>query len=218
MAFSTIFFDMDGTLCDSKPGITECVRYTLKQYGIDEKAENLTGFIGPPLRDSFRKFYGFDEQTAEEAADIYRARYGEHGVFALTLYPGIPELLAALHDAGKKLILATAKSENHALQILDHTGLARFFHFAGGSDRNTRRLGKDQVLRYILDATGIRDLAACVMVGDREHDVLGAHAVGMRCAAVLYGYGQREELEAAGADYIIPTVAALREWLLRTAS
>lgn len=215
MAFSTIFLDMDGTLCDSKPGITECVSHALKHYGIDAAPETLTMFIGPPLRDSFQEYFGFSEQQAEEAADIYRARYIKKGVFQLSLYPGIPEMLAALRSAGKRLILATSKSEEHARKVLDNTKLARFFEFVGGADRAVNRLSKGEVLRHILDSTHIDNLDACIMVGDRRHDVHGAHQAGMRCAAVLYGYGGREELESAGADHLIPSVPALREWLLR---
>lgn len=215
MAFNTVILDMDGTICDSKPGITRSVSYALQHFGINADPENLTMFIGPPLRESFQKYYGFDLEQADQAVRYYRERYDAVGMHELAVYDGIPELLSALHGKGTTLILATSKGENPARQILKNTGLAPLFAFAGGADKAAGRLGKGEVLRYVLGATGLADLDRAVMVGDKEHDVHGAHEVGLRCAAVLYGYGTQRELEDAGADFLMPSVADLGAWLLR---
>lgn len=214
MAFDTVILDMDGTLCDSKPGITKSVSYALKHFGIDADPDNLTKFIGPPLRESFQKYYHFNANQADQAVTFYRERYDTKGLFELSVYDGITELLTALHAKGKRLMLATSKGEDSALQILENTGLAPLFSFVGGADRAAGRLGKGEVLRHVLGATRLDDLEHAIMVGDKEHDVHGAHEVGLRCAAVLYGYGTRRELEDAGADFLMPTVSELGEWLL----
>ena len=144
----------------------------------------------------------------------FRERYSVKGLLELSLYPGIKETLAALYEAGKTLFLATSKEEEYARQILDNTGLASFFTYIGGADLKSGRLSKAAVLRYVCETNGITDMSECVMVGDREHDVEGAHELGMPCIGVAYGYGGRGELEQTGADIIVPTVDDLQQVLL----
>ena len=127
----------------------------------------------------------------------------------------VPEMVSALHAAGKKLILATSKQQDSALRILEHFGLAPFFTGVAGADLSCDRLSKAAVLRYACAQNGITAMTGCVMAGDRKHDVHGAHELGMPCVGVLYGYGDRWEMEKAGADAIVPSVDALQEWLLR---
>lgn len=212
--YKKIFFDLDGTLCDSKEGVTKSVQYALGKFGIKADLDELLGFIGPPLRDSFQKYYGFDKESAEKATDFYRERYSAKGVHELSLFSGISEMITKLHNAGRSLYIATSKGEIHAKQIMREAGLDGLFFFIGGADKTAERLNKADVLRYVCDMENIRTFDDCIMVGDREHDVHGAHAVGMRCAAVLYGFGTKAELEKAGADFIMPDVASLQVWLL----
>lgn len=212
MSFSSIFFDLDGTITDSMPGITRSVSYALSRYGIEEKPENLRMFVGPPLRESFQKYYPetFNEENVDEVIEQFKVRYAEKGIRELTLYEGIPELLAALHAEGKTVALATSKAEVFARQILEEAGIARFFARIAGADYALKRLSKADVLRHALsELPGVRAKTS-LMVGDREHDIFGAHEVGMRCAAVLYGYGGPAEFAAAGADYTVASVADLR--------
>lgn len=205
-----IFFDLDGTLTDPKLGITRAFQYALGKMGIIvEDANTLSRFIGPPLRDSFRG-YGFGEEAVERAVAYYREYFAETGLFENTVYDGIPELLSALKAAGKTLLIATSKPVVYTEKILEHFGLAEYFAFVSGAELDGTRSIKAEVIAYAMEQAGIKDVSDCVMVGDREHDIIGAKAHGMRSVGVLYGYGDRAEHERAGADEIAADVGELR--------
>lgn len=212
-----ILFDLDGTLTDPMEGITKSVQYALRAFGIHvEDRTQLCRFIGPPLAESFRNFYGLDERQAEEAIVKYREYFTPTGIFENEVYEGVSEMLARLKADGKILILATSKPTRYAEMILEHFGLARYFSFVSGSNFDGTRVKKAEVIQFALEENGIEDLEAAVMVGDREHDVIGAKSVGMECIGVLYGYGDEKEMEDAKADYVAETVDKL-ENLLRKA-
>lgn len=215
MQYQTIFFDLDGTLTDPGTGITNSVAHALKYYNIavSERSE-LYKFIGPPLIESFQLFYGFSRERAAEAVNYYREYYSKNGIFENYVYDGMEALLRDLKAAGKQLVVATSKPELFAGQILEHFGLAEYFAYIAGANMDESRTKKAEVIAYALDTCGITDKSSVLMVGDREHDVLGAREVGIDCLGVLYGYGDREELEQAGADYIAENVAELRRFLL----
>lgn len=209
-----ILFDLDGTLTDPMIGITKSVQYALRAYGIQvERLEDLCPFIGPPLRDSFMKYYGFDPDQATEAIWKYREYFSVTGLYENKEYAGIKEMLAALRDAGKKLYVATSKPELFAKKILEHFQMAEYFTFIGGASMDETRVKKGDVIGYVLEENQITDLSQVVMVGDREHDVIGAKEAGIESVGVLYGYGSREELEEAGANEIVSTVEELRNLL-----
>lgn len=214
--YKYIFFDLDGTITDPVIGITNGVIYSLKRYGIKPPPrEELYKFIGPPLMESYQKYYGFSEEKSVEALGVYREYYSEKGVYENKLYPGIRELLESLQKAERKIVMATSKPEYYAKIILKHFELDPYFTFIGGSDMaEQERSGKADVIRYDLEACGIKDLSQVVMVGDRKHDIQGAKKVGLDSIGVLYGYGDREELETAGADYIAEKMENLVEILL----
>ncbi len=216
MSWDVILFDLDGTLTDSKVGITTCAAYGLKHFGIEvEDLDSLTKFIGPPLMDSYMEFYGFTREQAEEAVRIYRERYHEVGWSENTPYPGVHELCAKLQAAGKKLIVATSKPENQATRIMDYFGLAPYFDLVCGPGLNDPDHGKkSQVIRNALQRAGITDLSRVVMVGDRLYDIHGAHEVGLPVIGVLYGFGDRAEHEEHGADYLAADLAELESLLL----
>ncbi|HPS34946.1 MAG TPA: HAD-IA family hydrolase, partial [Oscillospiraceae bacterium] len=180
MSYKIILFDLDGTLTDPGLGITNSVKYALERFGIhvgDNK--QLYPFVGPPLIDSFMKFYGFSREQAEKAVVCFREYFKDKGIFENVPYAGIKKLLAELKAAEKTLVIATSKPEVFAKQILEHFGLAEYFSFVAGSTLDETRTVKSEVIEYALDSIGPVNLAECVMVGDREHDVLGAKAVGM---------------------------------------
>jgi len=211
-----ILFDLDGTLTDPKIGITKSVQFALRAFGIHaDDPDTLRPFIGPPLSESFQKFYGFDEAGAQDAIRKYREYFSVTGIYENSLYNGIPKLLDALRQQGKTLILATSKPTVYAQQILEHFGLAHYFSFVSGSELDGTRVKKAEVITHALANCGIKNIAAAVMVGDREHDVLGAKATGLASIGVLYGYGDRDELQQAGADVLVQTVAELGEQLRR---
>jgi phosphoglycolate phosphatase len=216
MSWDIILFDLDGTLTDPKVGITTCAAYGLNQFGIEvEDLDTLTKFIGPPLIDSYMEYYGLTRQQAEQAIVKYRERYGEVGWSENIPYTGIHELCAKLKAAGKKLLVATSKPEGPAVRIMEHFGLAQYFDIIGGAPLdNSERGRKAAVIEDTLKRAGVTDLSRCVMVGDRLHDIHGAHEVGMPVIGVLYGYGDRAEHEEHGADYIAADLAELETLLL----
>lgn len=212
--YQYFFMDLDGTITDPKEGITKSVAYALNHYGIKvENLDTLEKFIGPPLSDSFQEFYGFDREKSLEAVEKYREYFKDKGIFENRLYPGMEHLLQIITEQGGKLVLATSKPEIFAKRILEYFHIAEYFTFAAGSTLDTTRNKKADVIRYALDSLGIEPEDA-VMVGDRKHDVIGAKENGMECIGVLFGYGDREELEAAGADRIVETVKDLEKEMM----
>lgn len=210
-----VLFDLDGTLTDPMEGITRSVQYALRAYGIEEAdLKALCPFIGPPLGESFMKYYGFSRERAEEAIYKYREYFAVKGIFENRVYEGIPQMLEALRNNGRKLLVATSKPEAFAVQILEHFQLDGYFDWVCGASMDEKRVKKGEVIAYALETAGIRDVSKAVMVGDREHDVLGAKENGMDCVGVLFGYGDRQELEAAGAVEIVGTVEELGRILL----
>ena len=210
MSYQVILFDLDGTLTDPAEGITNSIVHSLTYYGITvaDKRE-LYDFIGPPLPESYMRRFGMDEQTALEATEHYREYFGVKGLLENEVYPGIEDLLCQLQAHGKTLLVATSKPEVFATRILAHFDLAKYFTVIAGAPLHPPKgYGKADVIREALDRAGISANNA-IMVGDRKHDVLGAHKIGIPAIGVLYGYGDRAEHEACGADYIAATVAEL---------
>ena len=209
-----IFFDLDGTLTDSGPGIVASVAYALRKLGVEPpEPTQLRPFIGPPLLWSFSHFYGFDEEKSREAVRLYREYFTAGGMFENSVYPGIPEALETLRRAGFRLAVATSKPEEFSRRIISHFGLDRFFEAVCGAAMDERRTEKADVIRYALETVGVT-AEESLMVGDREHDVLGAKAVGVPCLGALWGYGSREELTQAGADALAETPEEMAERLL----
>ncbi len=205
--YEVILFDLDGTLTDPGEGITNSVACALDKFGIQvEDRKQLYKFIGPPLIDSFEKYYGFSKEDARLAVDYYREYYRDKGIMENLLYDGVEELLRQLFLAGKKICLATSKPEEFAKQIWEHFKLAQYFYFIGGAKMDETRTKKDEVIQYVLKQCNISDCSKVLMVGDREYDILGAKQFGIDSVGVLFGYGSREELERAGATYIAETV------------
>jgi phosphoglycolate phosphatase len=208
-----ILFDLDGTVSDPKEGITKAVRYALNHYGIDVNSlDELEPFIGPPLREAYAEFYGFDAAQAEEAVAVYREYYADRGLYENTLYPGMDALLKDLSEKAT-VVLATCKPTPFARKALDYFGLTQYFDLIVGAEFDGTRGEKIEVMTYALELLGSPDVADCVMVGDRKFDMLSSCKLGMDCIGVSYGYGSREELQAAGAGIIVDSVAALREAL-----
>lgn len=200
--FQSILFDLDGTLTDAAPGITNSVKYALSKFGIDETDDNkLRKFLGPPLISSFMEFYGFSKEKAQKAVEYYREYFVPNGMFENKIYSGIPELLQKLKADGKTLIIATSKPETFAVQIAEHFEIDSYFDLIAGSNLDNTRSKKAQVIEYALETLGILDRAHAVMIGDREHDIKGAKKTGLRSIGVLYGYASPGELENAGADF-----------------
>lgn len=198
----TILFDLDGTLTDPALGITNAVSYALKHYGIDEEYQNLLRFIGPPLVDSFMEYYGFDQEKAQEAVVYYREYFSDKGLFENVVYDGMEDFLAALKNEGYLLAVATSKPEEFAKKILDHFHLSHYFTKICGATMDSSLSKKGDVIAYALDQLKITDPNTAIMVGDRQHDIVGAHQNQLKAIGVLYGYGDEAEMKEYQADYI----------------
>ncbi len=213
--YQYILFDLDGTLTDPKIGITSCVQYALHKLGIEEPdLDELEPFIGPPLTDSFREFYGFDDETVQQAVIYYRERFSTVGLFENDIYPGIAQMLERLKQAGRRLAVASSKPTVFVKQILEHFEILSYFDVVVGSELDGTRVKKEEVveeaLRQLLCDGNGHDI---VMVGDRKFDVEGAKAYGIDSIGVAYGYAACGELEEAGADVIVETVEELEKAL-----
>ena len=181
--------------------------YALKKYNISvNDREELYKFIGPPLWDSFEIYYNFSKEQAKEAVEYYREYYKDKGIFENKVYSGIADLLEKLKKNNKTLIVATSKPTVFAKQILEHFDIARYFTYIAGSNLDGTRVKKDEVIAYALEECQITDLSKVVMIGDREHDIIGAKKVGVNSIGILFGYGDKIELESADADYIAEKV------------
>ncbi len=215
MKYDVILFDLDGTLTDSGPGIMNAAAYAMERFGLPcGDAALLRKFVGPPLRDSFQDFCGLGPEQAVEAIGVFREYYEPRGVFENSVYSGVPEMLGTLRAAGARLAVATSKLESTALRVLEHFDLTKYFELAAGSLADNTRTRKAEVVAYTLSKLGVTDKSRVLMVGDREHDVIGARENGLACLGVLYGYGSRGELEAAGAALFAETPQQAAEIIL----
>lgn len=214
--YTIVLFDLDGTLTDPKIGITTCVQYALQKMGIEEPdLDKLIPFIGPPLTYSFKEFYHMTDEQAEQAIDYYRERFSTIGLYENAVFPGIPELLEELRQQGKTLIVATSKPTIYSVKILEYFKLESYFQSVVGSNLDGTRVEKHEVIEYVLAELSEYDRSQIIMVGDRMHDIQGAKRNGIDVVGVAYGYGSREELEQAEPNYIVDTVAELREYLVK---
>lgn len=212
--YKMILFDLDGTLSDPKIGITKSVQYGLENMGIFEPdLQKLECFIGPPLQDSFAEYYHMNENDILKAIDYYRERFKEKGMFENELYPGIQAMLESLKQAGHKLIIATSKPTVFSEQILKYFAIDRYFDQVVGSNLDGTRSSKTDIIDYIINLYRNYDQNDFVMIGDRKHDLIGAHNTGIDCIGVTYGYGSIDEIKGASPTYMVGSVEELKQIL-----
>ena len=204
-----IFFDLDGTLTNPKPGITRSIQYALQKldHPTMPTEDELTWCIGPPLRASFVRLLGA-ETSADLAVTYYRERFSDVGLYENGVYDGIADVLTSLCASGHKLFVATSKPHVFAERIIDHFGLRNHFERVFGSELDGTRVDKSHLLEYALKQAAV-DPAKTLMIGDRSHDMIGAKNNGMKGIGVLYGYGSRDELLQAGAHQVCATPGAI---------
>ena len=200
-----ILFDLDGTLTDSMEGVIRSAQYMQEKMGLRVWSfEELRFMVGPPLIESFTKEFAMPLPEAEKGIEVFRERYSTIGLFENKVFPGIVELLENLKAKGKRMAVATAKKEDLAVRILEHFDIAKYMEVIGGDMREAGRDNKAKVIDYVLETMeATKD--DVIMIGDRKFDIEGAHAIGIPCIAVEWGYGDRAEFEAHGADYIAAT-------------
>lgn len=212
-----LLFDLDGTLTDSSEGICKSIQYSLGKIGIQEDdLQKLEVFIGPPLRYSFKEYYGLEGELAEQAIAFYRERYTEVGKYENRPYPGIREMLIHLKAAGAVLAVASSKPELYVEDILRHFDLYELFDYVVGSDMEGKRETKTAVIREAMERMQVtrEEQKGVLMVGDRHFDIDGAKELSLDSLGVYYGFAKSGELEAAGADYVVHTVDELEKLLL----
>ncbi len=204
MKYDAVLFDLDGTLTESEPGIVNSVKYALEKMGAPEASEDLLrSFIGPPLYESFMRVGMFEtEEEGQRAVALYRERFSVIGWKENSVYPGIPQILKALKRHGAYIAVATAKPDVFARQIIDYFGLAPFIDHIEAISLQNHHASKEEIVARALPQKYTR---AC-MIGDRSTDMTGGKANGIDAIGALYGYGTREELAGAGADFIADTV------------
>ncbi|MEG1312554.1 MAG: HAD family hydrolase [Romboutsia sp.] len=211
--YKYILFDLDGTLTDPKEGITKSFQYALRHFGIEEELVNLEKFIGPPLHDSFREDYNFEEEKVEEAVIKFREYFAETGIFENKIFSNVKDVLEYLYEDGKVILLATSKPTIFAEKILKYFEIDKYFKYVGGSNLDGSRSEKNEVIDHVLDVCSISSMNEVIMIGDRKYDVLGAKKIGVDSIGVLYGYGSLEELKEANPNYIIESVEELKNIL-----
>lgn len=213
--YDTILFDLDGTLSDPAEGITNSVIYALKKYDIHVKDRtDILKFIGPSLYESFEKYYGFSKEESVKVVECYREYFSTKGMYENMLFEGIPELLKSLFEKGKTLAVATSKPEFFAIKILEHFKISEYFQCIVGCNLDGTRIKKDEVIAHVLHQLKTYNAETTVMIGDRKFDIEGAKHHSLGSIGVLFGYGSKEELETAGADYIVSSVAELGKHLI----
>lgn len=214
--FKYVLFDVDGTITDPYYGISECVNYALASRGLAEKDEaKLRSFIGPPLRVTFAK-YGFNPEESEELVAKYRELYNVSGIFKDTIYPYMEAVLKELSNHGIKLATASCKPTEACKTVLKHVGVLNFFDDVTGASLDSSLDSKPEIIREVLKKLGIPkdELESVVMVGDRSTDILAAKENGIASIGACYGYGGKEELSAAGADFLAENPLEIRDIIL----
>ena len=217
--YEVIAFDLDGTLSDPARGLIQGFVYCFKKLGLPyDNEESLRKYIGPSLYEEWQEDFGFTPDEANDAIEVFREYYNIYGWWDNTMYDGIPEMLASLKAAGKKVVLATSKPLDTAKKVLELFGLTEYFDFIGGavSHQNDQ---KWQVLNWSLTSVGIdindpESLKKCVMIGDRKYDAEGAKICGVDSIGVLYGHGSDEEMQTSGFTYLVETVEDISKFLV----
>ena len=209
-----VLFDLDGTLSNSKEGITKCVQYALKHFGIEEPdRDKLEIFIGPPLVDSFMNFYGMSLEDAKLATAKYRERYTPIGIHEASMYPGTRECIEELKRQGYIIGMASSKPEEYCRIILEDFGILDLFDDVVGATMDGRIDSKEEVLMEVFRRWSHYGKDEMCLIGDSIYDVEGANLVGIPCVAVSYGFGDVKEMTAAGAVAVIDNLVELPEVL-----
>ena len=201
--YGLVLFDLDGTLTDSKEGIVNSIRYALDSFGLlMPDAANIDKFLGPPIRDSFREFCGVEDEKMEAVVAKYREYLVKRGLFENQLYDGIEDVIEKLDAKGVKMAVATSKATLYAEKILKYFEIDSYFGCIMGCELDGARSDKAEIIGCVLDELDSNRKMKAVMIGDRKHDIIGAAAHNIDSIGVLWGYGSRAELEAAGAAKI----------------
>ncbi|MGN0548910.1 MAG: HAD family hydrolase [Acutalibacteraceae bacterium] len=203
--FDAVLFDFDGTVADTGEGVFFCVRHAIDVHGLEQPSdEEIRKFIGPPMTVSFHTLYPWlTDDDVESLMVSYREKYAETGLYKYYLYDGMTELLQKLKANGVKTAVASSKPQEALTEIIKVSGIDKYFDCIVGADKRYKDSDKAMIVNSAIEKTGVTDRSRILMVGDRKFDIVGAHKAGIVCAAVLFGYGSREEFVEYKADYIV---------------
>lgn len=214
MRYNYVIFDLDGTLSDSKEGITKCVQYALEKVGIiEENLEDLEYFVGPPMVEQYMKSYGMSEEKAYETLGYYRERYTPIGIYETRAYPGVKEILETLKNNGAKIGMATSKPEGMAIEVAKYLEIEDYFEIICGADLKGPRQSKAEVLNKVFENSDFVKERS-VLIGDTHYDIEGANKVGIDSIGIGWGMGSKEEMMDKGASHFFDTSNELIEYLL----
>lgn len=214
MSYKIILFDLDGTLTDSKIGITKSVRYALNKLGSSEgRTDKFVSWIGSPLWNSFKKYYAFNDDKTRKAIDLYREYYSKKGMLENTIFDGIKEMIQKLYDEKKILFVVTLKPVPFADEVMEHFGLRKYFKQIIAPDLELENPSKEKMISEIFKEYPEEDKKNYIMVGDRDQDIFAAHNIGIDSVGVLWGYGTKDEITKADPTYIAHSVKELAELL-----
>lgn len=203
--FDAVLFDFDGTIADTGEGVFFCIRKAIERFGLRQPTEaEIRKFIGPPMVVSYKTLYpqlGDDE--VQKLLVSFREDYVKTGLYKFRLYDGITELLKKLSESGIKTAVASSKPQKELERIITYSGIDKYIGAIVGADINYKDSDKATIVEDAMKKLGVEDKSRVLMVGDRKYDIVGAHKVGIACAAVLFGYGSREEFEEYKADYVV---------------
>lgn len=210
MNYNYYFFDLDGTLIESKEGMTKGIKYALSKYDIHvENLDDLDKFIGPPLLESFQKYYGFSVEKSWEAIYLFRKYYSKQGIYEAEVFDGVYELLELLKTRGKKVVLATSKQTLYAEKCLDYFKLDKYFDYVFGSEFDGTRINKTELLKYAISNIPKVSKEEIVMIGDRDIDIIGARKNGVDGILTGQGYGDESEMINEEPIYRVEDIRAL---------
>ncbi len=200
--FKCVVFDVDGTLLDTSEGILSAVRYTIDKYGLSPlDEETIKSFIGPPIQNTFKRVYGFEDDIISDMASTFRDRYKEEDLLLAKPYDGIYEVFEYLNSVGIKTAIATYKREDYALKLLKHFHFDQYTDSMYGSDFEGK-LKKKDIIDLALKKAGVEDYSQALMVGDSDNDAIGAAGIGSKFLGVTYGFGFKKKEEVYQFDSI----------------
>lgn len=214
IGLNTVLFDFDGTTADTGRGIFNCVKYAARAYGWKIPGDDvLRTFVGPPLHASFKRVFGVSEEEALAAVEKYRELYSTEGLLQFDLYDGITDVIKLLRENGFKTAVATSKPDRFIHTILGSAGIDGLFDYVSAPLDKNGDTSKAQLINRAVEALKA-EKSKTVMVGDRRFDIEGAKEAGVKSIGVLWGYGSKDELENAGADYTVSSPGELIRLLL----
>ncbi len=211
--YKSLLFDLDGTITDSSEGIINSIIYALEKMDVTiTDKEILKKFVGPPLMDSYKKYFAFTQKEAELGLKLFREYFSEKGIFENRLFEGMEQLLHALYKNGYELVLATSKPDVYAKQILEYFDIKKYFSCISACPMDEANTTKLDVIKSALEMTSVKNKEEILMIGDTSFDIIGAKICGIDSIGVLYGTDTAEELK--NATYLAKDIEELRKILL----